>query len=62
MKPETELKKPARTDWHRLWGFMVTPLFERLGCETQVEFDLSAKIQRLDMVVVTKTDKLRYDL
>jgi len=48
-----DLKKPDRTDWHRLWGLMMTPLFERLGCETVVEMDLSAKVQRLDMVVIT---------
>ena len=57
-----QTKKPDRTDWHRLWGLMMTPLFERLGCETVVEMDLSAKIQRLDMVVVTKqAEKLAYD-
>ncbi|SLM31983.1 hypothetical protein MTBBW1_520010 [Desulfamplus magnetovallimortis] len=36
MKSETD-----KTDWHRLWGLMVAPLFERLGCEVTVEFDLS---------------------
>ncbi|WP_207683534.1 hypothetical protein [Desulfonema magnum] len=50
-------EKPDRTDWHRLWGLMMEPLFARLGCETVVEMDLSAKIQRLDMAVVTKGKK-----
>ncbi|OQY55981.1 MAG: hypothetical protein B6245_18980 [Desulfobacteraceae bacterium 4572_88] len=55
-------KKPDRTDWHSLWGLMMAPLFERLGCETVVDMDLSAKIQRLDMVVVTKqAEELAYD-
>jgi len=58
-----ETGKSDRTDWHRLWGLMMTPLFERLGCETVVEMDLSAKIQRLDMVVVTaEKGKVHYDL
>ncbi|QTA92260.1 Uncharacterized protein dnm_083360 [Desulfonema magnum] len=55
-------EKPDRTDWHRLWGLMMTPLFERLGCETVVEMDLSAKVQRLDMVVVRRKEKIRYDV
>lgn len=45
-----------KTNWHRLWGLMVTPLFERLKCEVTVELDLSVKVQRLDMVVVTKSE------
>jgi len=40
---------------------MVAPLFERLGCEVTVELDLSLKIQRLDMVVVTKQDAISFD-
>ncbi len=55
-------EKPDRTDWHRLWGLMTSPLFERLGCETVVEMDLSSKVQLLDMAVITKEEgKLRYE-
>ncbi|MBF0230871.1 MAG: hypothetical protein HQK63_14990 [Desulfamplus sp.] len=54
-------KKPDKTDWHRLWGMMVSPLFERLGCEVTVEVDLSLKAQRLDMTVVTKTKPISFE-
>jgi len=54
-------EKPDKTDWHRLWGLMISPVFERLGCETIVEMDLSAKTQRLDMVVVTRAERPRYE-
>ena len=55
-------KKPDKTDWHRLWALMTAPLFQRLGAEPTVEIDLSAKIQRLDMAVVTSGPaSLRYD-
>ena len=53
--------KEKRIGWHRLWGLMISPLFEKLGCETQVEVDLSQKKQLLDVVVVKKTDKLNWD-
>ncbi len=53
MNTEEKPEKTDRTDWHRLWGLMMLPLFEKLGCETVVEMDLSAKVQRLDMVIVT---------
>jgi hypothetical protein len=49
-------EKENKTNWHRLWGLMVAPLFEKLNCEVTVEFDLSLKVQRLDMVVVTKLE------
>jgi len=51
-----------KVNWHRLWGLMMSPLFERLGCETIVELDLSIKIQRLDMVVVIKQEPFDYNL
>ncbi|MGA1823605.1 MAG: DUF4351 domain-containing protein [bacterium] len=41
-------------NWHRLWGLMITPLFERIGYKTMVEFDVSFKKQIIDVVVVTK--------
>ncbi len=53
MNIEENPEKTDRTDWHRLWGLMMLPLFEKLDCETVVEMDLSAKVQRLDMVTVT---------
>jgi len=52
----TEKTDKDKTDWHRLWGLMVAPLFERLNCEVTVELDLSVKVQRLDMVVVTRSE------
>ena len=54
-------QKPDKTDWHRLWGLMVSPLFERLGCDVTVEMDLSFKVQRLDMTVITKNMPLCFD-
>jgi hypothetical protein len=57
MKNKTEkIDKENKTNWHRLWGLMVTPLFEKLDCEVTVELDLSVKVQRLDMVVVTQKE------
>jgi len=59
---EQKLRKPDRTDWHQLWGLMMSPLFERLGCETSVEVEFSSKSQRLDMAVLRKDRrKLCYD-
>ena len=45
-----ELKKyiEERINWHRLFGLMATPLFEKIGCEVTVEFDLSLKNPQLD--------------
>ena len=40
-------QKPTKTDWHRIWYMMVSPLFERLGCNIIVEMDLSAKAQKV---------------
>ena len=54
-------ERPDKTDWHRLWGLMVAPLFERLGCDVTVEMDLSFKVQRLDMTVITKNKPLYFD-
>ncbi len=54
-------QKPDKTDWHRLWGLMVSPLFERLGCDVTVEMDLSFKVQRLDMTVITKNKPLCFN-
>ncbi|MCP4350607.1 MAG: hypothetical protein GY795_34500, partial [Desulfobacterales bacterium] len=45
-KMTEQAKKPDKTDWHRLWGLMMSPVFKRLGCETTVEMDLSSKSQR----------------
>jgi len=56
-----KIQKPDKTDWHRLWGLMVSPLFERLGCDVIVEMDLSFKVQRLDMTVITKNKPLCFD-
>ncbi|WP_080810150.1 hypothetical protein, partial [Desulfamplus magnetovallimortis] len=50
-----------RTDWHRLLGLMMTPLFEKLGCEVTVEVDLSLKKQFLDVVVVRKYTSVLFD-
>jgi len=61
MKNKTENADKEKTNWHRLWGLMVAPLFERLGCEVTVELDLSVKVQRLDMVVVTKQEPISFD-
>jgi len=55
-KHREKTDKENKTNWHRLWGLMVAPLFEKLKCEVTVEFDLSLKVQRLDMVVVTKLE------
>ncbi len=54
-------KRPNRTDWHRLLCIMTAPLFEQLGCEVTIEMDLSIKVQRLDMAVVTRTRPLCFD-
>ncbi|MBF0235758.1 MAG: hypothetical protein HQK65_22385 [Desulfamplus sp.] len=62
MKHNTKKRdKDNKTNWHRLWGLMVAPLFERLGCEVIVELDLSVKIQRLDMVVVTRQESINFN-
>ncbi|OQX06998.1 MAG: hypothetical protein BWK80_50075, partial [Desulfobacteraceae bacterium IS3] len=57
MNVEEKPEKTDRTDWHRLWGLMMMPLFERIGYETIVEMDLSAKVQLLDMVAVRRKEK-----
>ncbi|MCP4347826.1 MAG: hypothetical protein GY795_20175 [Desulfobacterales bacterium] len=59
MTEQTE--KTDKTDWHRLWCLMMSPVFERLGCETTVELDLSSKPQRLDMVVISGPEAPHYD-
>lgn len=61
MKESPEKTESDKTNWHRLWGLMVAPLFEKLGCEVTVELDLSVKVQRLDMVVVTREDPVCFD-
>ena len=53
--------KPDKIDWHRLWGLMMSPLFERLGCDVTVEIDLSFKVQRLDMTVIIKNKPLCFN-
>lgn len=42
------------TDWHRLFGIMLTDLFEGSGWEVDRELDLSIKQQKLDIVVVRR--------
>ncbi|MBF0259756.1 MAG: hypothetical protein HQK62_13140 [Desulfamplus sp.] len=59
MKNNTD--KSDKTNWHRLWGLMVAPLFERLNCEVTVELDLSVKVQLLDMLVVTRQEPISFD-
>ncbi|SLM31200.1 conserved hypothetical protein [Desulfamplus magnetovallimortis] len=60
-KTEPENEEKDRTSWHRLLGLMMTPLFEKLGCEVTVEVDLSFKKQLLDLVVVRKHSSVLFD-
>ena len=59
--PDNQAESSDNVNWHRLWGLMVSSVFEELGCETTVEMDLSMKSQFLDMVVVTRDRPPRYD-
>lgn len=43
-----------RIQWHRLAGLVLTPLFKQLGCETQLEVDVSLQKQLVDIIVVRK--------
>jgi hypothetical protein len=43
-----------RTQWHRLAGLVVAPLFRLLGYETQLEVDVALQKQLLDIIVVRK--------
>ena len=61
MEPNKGEDKEKRISWHRLWGLMISPLFEKLGCETQIEVDLSTKKQLLDVVVIKKKGELSWD-
>lgn len=50
-------RKPSAddiTDWHRLFGIVLTSLFEGSDWEVLRELDLSIKQQRLDIVVVRR--------
>ncbi|WP_222424203.1 hypothetical protein, partial [Desulfamplus magnetovallimortis] len=60
MENNTETKNEDRTAWHRLLGLMMTPLFEKLGCEVTVEVDLSLKRQLLDLVIVRKHSSVMF--
>lgn len=42
--------------WHRLFGLLLDELFRGSAWQVVVEMDLSRKIQRLDIVVVRRTD------
>ncbi|MFM9962484.1 MAG: hypothetical protein ACKV2Q_14830 [Planctomycetaceae bacterium] len=42
------------TDWHRLFGIVLTKLFEGSAWEVVRELDLSIKQQRLDIVIVRR--------
>ena len=52
---------PEQIKWHRLAGLVLQPLFDQLGCETQIEVDLSLKEQRVDIIVVQR-EKGKVDL
>jgi len=45
---------PEQIKWHRLAGLVLQPLFDQLGCETQIEVDLSLKEQRVDIIVIQR--------
>ena len=47
---------PEQIKWHRLAGLVLQPLFDQLGCETEIEVDLSLKEQRVDIIVVQKEE------
>ena len=47
---------PEQIKWHRLAGLVLQPLFDQLGCETEIEVDLSLKEQRIDIIVVQKEE------
>jgi hypothetical protein len=51
--------KKVRRRWHRLAGLILESLFERLGYETKIEYDISRKQQFVDLVVVRKKE-LKY--
>lgn len=43
-----------RIQWHRLAGLVLTPLFNQLGCDTQIEVDVALQRQLVDLIVVRK--------
>jgi hypothetical protein len=47
-------KESTRKQWHRLLGLILEPLFDRLGYETKIEYDLSRQQQFIDLIVVRK--------
>ena len=49
-------KKSTRKQWHRLLGLILEPLFDRLGYETKIEYDLSRQQQFIDLIVVRKKE------
>ena len=46
--------KNKRRRWHRLLGLILEPLFDKLGYETKIEYDLSKKQQFIDIIAVKK--------
>ncbi len=45
-----------RTEWHKLLGLVLSPLFEQLGYETRLEVDLSLKSHFIDIVVIRRVE------
>ena len=52
--------KEIRKQWHRLTGLVLGTLFERLGYETKIEYDLSRKQQLVDLIVTRKKELATY--
>jgi hypothetical protein len=51
-------EKDDRTQWHRLLGLVLEPLFRELGYETLIEEDVSSKQQFVDIVAIKKSTVL----
>ena len=51
----------AGLNWHRLFGLMLTDYFEGSGYTVELEMDLSAKRQMLDVVVVRAAEGARLE-
>ena len=52
------IKMSKRTQWHRVLGLVLEPVFKELGYDVRIEDDLSLKKQIVDIVVIRKSKDL----
>ena len=56
------MAKEDKAQWHRLGGYVLSPLFKLMGYDTYVEVDLAEKKQLVDIIVVRRKEVTKVPL